>query len=41
MAMRHVMAGTMVAMSEVKGVMVAHAHRTGADHGVPAKAADA
>jgi molybdopterin-containing oxidoreductase family membrane subunit len=31
----------MVAMSEVKGVMVAHAHGTGADHGVPAKAADA
>ncbi len=31
----------MVAMSEVKGVMVAHAHGAGSDHGMPAKAADA
>jgi len=31
----------MVAMSEVKGVMVAHAHGAGADQGTPAKAADA
>ena len=31
----------MVAMSEVKGVMVAHAHGAGTDYGTPAKAADA
>jgi molybdopterin-containing oxidoreductase family membrane subunit len=31
----------MVAMSEVKGVMVAQAHGAGSDQGMPAKAADA